>query len=354
MKEETYMSYAYVGCRTTRERNARGKGLKTYRIDETTGEWTELQCLKTEENPSYQTLDLEENYLYSVHGDITKVSSYRIQEDGTLSHLNTIDIGGKNPVFITPDRTNRFIVVAALQGGAVYVIRREADGSLGEIVEKVCLPGKKEGAISFAHQCIWDQKKEFLFVVTQGRLQGYGQIKVFRFDAEKGTLTETDTYRGREYDEPRHVSIHPNNRFVYLINEKGNKMTYLQFDDVKGTLTPMQNLPSLPATYTGEGQASASLLDKEGKILIGSNRIHESIVVYRIDQNTGYMTELGYYPALGLTPRFITFNKDYSLFYLANEDSDTIVEMKLDSVTGQMTYTGRIIPTESPVCITFR
>ena len=66
------------------------------------------------------------------------------------------------------------------------------------------------------------------------------------------------------------------------------------------------------------------------------------------------MTELGYYSSLGLTPRFITFNPDYSRFYMANEDSDTIVEMKLDSETGLMTYTGRIIPTESPVCITFR
>ena len=348
------MSYAYVGCRSTRERNARGKGLKVYKISETTGDWKEIQCLKTEENPSYQAMDLEEKYLYSVHGDFTKVSSYRILEDGRLEALNTIDIGGKNPVFITSDRTNQYMVVAALQGGAVYVIRRNADGTLGEIVTKVCMEGKKEGAISFAHQCIWDQKKEYLFVVTQARLQGYGMVKVFHFNPADGSLTPTDTYYSREYDEPRHVSIHPNNRYVYLINEKGNKMTFLEFDDKTGKLQARQNLPSLPDTYTGEGQASASLLNKEGTILIGSNRIHESIVVYRIDQKTGYMKELGYYPALGLTPRFITFNKDYSKFYMANEDSDTIVEMKLDSDKGLMEYTGRIIPTESPVCITFK
>ena len=96
------------------------------------------------------------------------------------------------------------------------------------------------------------------------------------------------------------------------------------------------------------------MLSKNGEILIGSNRIHESIVLYRIDQNTGYMKELGYYPTLGLTPRFISFNRDYSLFYAANEDSDTIVEMRLGEETGRMEYTGRIIHTESPVCITFR
>lgn len=348
------MGYAYVGCRTTMERNARGKGLKVYEIDEQTGDWKEIQCLETEENPSYQTLDLEERFLYSVHGDRTKVSSYSILEDGTLKPVNSLDIGGKNPVYITVDKTNRFLVVAALQGGAVYVIRREEDGSLGEIVTTVSLEGKNEGAISFAHQCIWDQNKDYLFVVTQGRLQGYGQVLVYRFDSVTGTLTKTDTYRSREYDEPRHLAIHPNNRYVYLINEKGNSMTFFLFDNKKGTLQACQNLPSLPDTYTGEGQASAVVLDKKGTVLIGSNRIHESIVLYRIDEKTGYMKELGYYPALGLTPRFITFNKDYSKFYLANEDSDTIVEMKLDSEKGQMEYTGRIIATESPVCITFR
>ena len=92
------MSYAYVGCRTTRERNARGKGLKVYEISEATGEWKEIQCLETLPNPSYQAMDLEEKYLYSVHGDNTQVSSYKIEADGTLSALNTIEIGGKNPV----------------------------------------------------------------------------------------------------------------------------------------------------------------------------------------------------------------------------------------------------------------
>ena len=160
------MKYAYVGCRTTKERNARGKGLKVYEVCESTGNWQEIQCLSTEPNPSYQTLDLEEKYLYSVHGDITKVSSYKILENGTLEHMNTIDIGGKNPVFITVDKTNSYVVVAALQGGAVYVIRKNEDGALGEIVHTTHLEGKKEGTISFAHQCIWDQKKEYLFVVT--------------------------------------------------------------------------------------------------------------------------------------------------------------------------------------------
>ena len=96
------MSYAYVGCRTTKERNARGQGLKVFRIDEKTGDWNLIQCLKTgEENPSYQTMDNEGNFLYSVHGDKTKVSSYKILEDGTLSPLNMIDSGDEYRILST-------------------------------------------------------------------------------------------------------------------------------------------------------------------------------------------------------------------------------------------------------------
>lgn len=347
------MNYAYIGCRTTRERNARGEGLKVYEIADENGEWKEIQCLQTEENPSYQVVDRERKYLYSVHGDITKVSSYAIGGDGMLTPLNTIDIGGRNPVFIVVDKTNRFVVVAALQGGAVYVIRKEADGTLGEIVHTEKMPGKQEDSISFAHQCIWDQKQEYLFVVTQGRLQGYGQVKVFRFNSQDGSLAETDAFRSREYAEPRHIAIHPNNRYAYLINEKDSSMTFFEFDDITGKLTPRQILPTLPDTYTGDGQASASILNQAGTILIGSNRIHESLVLYRINQHTGYMSLLSFYPTMGLTPRFITFNNDYSRLYAANEDSDTIIEMKLDSDNGILTYTGRVIATESPVCITF-
>ena len=66
------------------------------------------------------------------------------------------------------------------------------------------------------------------------------------------------------------------------------------------------------------------------------------------------MKELGYYPAMGLTPRFITFNPDYSRFYMANEDSDTIIEFTFDENTGWLVPTMNIIETGSPVCITFR
>ena len=345
------MSYVYVGCRTTKQRNARGEGLKTYEI-QPDGSWKELQCLFTEDNPSYQTLDREGKYLYSVHGDLTKVSSYRILPDHTLEHLNTIDIGGKNPVDVTVDKENRHVIVATLQGGTLYTIRRNADGSLGEIVAKYSYEGKEPGKVSTIHQCLWDHSRNYLFAAAQGRVNGFGQFRCLRYDHETGAFTQTARFLSRTWDEPRHAAVHPNNRWVYMCEEKGNKVLYFRFDDKTGEMEALQELTTVPETVTGYSDASEVMVDPTGRWVLVSNRYTDSMAVYRIDPVTGYLKNTGFFPCLGKTPRFFCFGPN-GRCYVANEDSDTVVEFDFDSVTGQLTPTLNIVYTGSPVCLVF-
>jgi len=44
--------YAYVGCRTTRERNARGEGIGVFDVEAKTGRLTFVQLLDGLVNPS--------------------------------------------------------------------------------------------------------------------------------------------------------------------------------------------------------------------------------------------------------------------------------------------------------------
>lgn len=220
------------------------------------GSWYCIQCLATEPNPSFQTLDREGKYLYSVHGDFTKVSSYRVLEDHTLEHLNTVDIGGKNPVDVTVDKENKRVIVATLQGGSLYTIERNADGSLGRVVAKFTYEGKEPGKVSTIHQCLWDRKQNFLFACAQGRINGYGQMRALRYDHETGTFTQTDKFLSRTWDEPRHAAVHPNNRWVYMCEEKGNEVLFFRFDDEKGTFEALQELSTVPKTVVHAVEAA--------------------------------------------------------------------------------------------------
>lgn len=346
------MKYAYVGCRTTKARNARGEGLVVYEI-QPDGTWEQKQCLFTEENPSYQCFDVEQKFLYSVHGDLTLVSSYRILEDGTLEHLNTIDIGGKNPVDITVDANNRFIIVATLQGGTLYTIERKADGSLGEIVSRFSYEGKEEGKVSTIHQCLWDQNKEYIFACAQGRVNGFGQMRALKYNPENGQLTETDKFLARTWDEPRHAAMHPNNRWLYMCEEKGDKVLYFQFDAATGKMKALQELSTVPETVTSYSDASEVMIDPTGEYVIVSNRYTDLMSIYRINPLTGYLHTVGFAPCLGKTPRFFCFGPNGKC-YVANEDSDTIVEFNFDPITGQLTPTMNIVATGSPVCVIFK
>ena len=345
------MSYVYVGCRTTKQRNARGEGLKAYEIL-SDGSWKELQCLFTEDNPSFQTLDREGKYIYSVHGDLTMVSSYKILPDHTLEHLNTIDIGGKNPVDVTVDKENRHVIVATLQGGTLYTIAREQDGSLGEVVAKYTYEGKEPGKVSTIHQCLWDHTKNYLFAAAQGRVNGFGQFRCLKYNHETGEFTQTAKFLSRTWDEPRHAAVHPNNRWVYMCEEKGNKVLYFRFDDQTGEMEALQELTTVPETVTGYSDASEVMVDPSGRFVLVSNRYTDSMAVYRIDPVTGYLKNTGFFPCLGKTPRFFCFGPNGKC-YVANEDSDTVIEFDFDSVTGQLTPTLNIVRTGSPVCLVF-
>lgn len=345
--------YAYIGCRTTKHRNARGKGISLYEILE--DRW-ELKKIFTSplENPSYLCLDKKEKYLYAVHGDLNDISSFKIKDNGEIQYLNTTSATGKNPVFITPTLNNKYMIVATLQGGTVSMLPILENGSLGEAIYTAKLEGLTENGVSHAHQCYLDRNGKFLFVPTQGREIGYERIYIFSVDQENGKLERKGFVQARKYFEPRHIAIAPNNRFLYLINEKGNSVTFYEFNENTGELKANQIIPSLPETYTGEGQASAIVVHPNEKYLYASNRIHESIVTYKINENTGFLSLLDFTDVLGKTPRFIVMHPNGKQLIVANEDSDNIKIFDINEENGILKFSGQTIDTESPTSVVFK
>ncbi len=351
--EKMKSTYAYVGCRTTKERNARGKGIKVFEILEN-GDWKLVQTVENLVNPSYLCMDQEQKFLYTIHGDFSEISSFAVHEDGTLCYINTVSTGGVNPVHLNVEKTNRYVYVANLQTGTVAVIPRKDDGSLEPLKELYELPGKGEGCISHPHQTAIDRSGEYLAVSCQGRKAGFGQVDVFRINHETGALEKTDLVKSREIAEPRHLVFHPENRWCYGVNEKDYSITYYQFDSEQGKLSPKQILPTLPDTYTGDGWASGIIISEDGKYVVVSNRKHDSITSFQIHPETGMMRFCDCIKTGGGQPRFITFDKKSECIFAANETTDTITEIQLDPETGKFSDTGKVIETESPVCIIFR
>jgi len=345
------MNYiAYIGCRTTKERNARGEGIRVMQVSN--GKWTELQLVKDLPNPSFQCMDHTGNYLYSIHGDFSEISAFSVAENGMLSYLNTVSTGGVNPVHLSVDKTNRWVFVANLQTGTVAVIPRGKDGRLLPLAHQYTIPGIESGCVSHPHQVTQDPDGNYLIVSCQGRKAGFGQVNVFRIHSDDGTLEKTCTVKSREIAEPRHLVFHPTGAWCYGVNEKDYTVTAYGFDAHKGILTPRQILPTLPDTYTGDGWASGIIMMSDGGYVVVSNRKHDSMTSFQI-QKDGLLKYCDCVKTGGGQPRFIT-GSPWGTILAANETTDTITEFQLDKQTGQFLYTGTTIQSKSPVCITFR
>lgn len=351
--KEVGKKFAYVGCRTTKERNARGKGIKVFEI-RPEGEWKLIQTVGNLTNPSYLCKDQTGKFLYTIHGDFSEISAFSIDEKtGMLTYLNTASTGGINPVHLSVDRTNRWIFVANLQTGTVAVIPRNEDGSIKDVEKLYTISGKKEETISHPHQVIQDQTGKYLFVSCQGRKEGFGQVDVYRIHKEDGSLEKTCVVKSREIAEPRHIAVHKNNKWCYGVNEKDYSITFYEFDEMQGVLTPKQILPTLPDTYTGDGWASGIVLSPDGNHVVVSNRKHDSITSFSIHPETGKLKFCDCVKTGGGQPRFITVEKGEKIILAANETTDTITEFRLDPETGKLSATGKMIETESPVCVIF-
>src|SRR5262245_52936501 len=102
---------AYIGCRTTRERNAQGRGLAVFRVSRDRS-WEQLQLVEGLRNPSYLCLHPREPMLYAVHGDFSEISFFAIEVDGRITYVGQCDTRGRNPVHLALTPSGRWMLVA--------------------------------------------------------------------------------------------------------------------------------------------------------------------------------------------------------------------------------------------------
>ncbi|MBV8132483.1 MAG: lactonase family protein [Alphaproteobacteria bacterium] len=356
--------FAYVGAFTTPERKGHGGGINVYRVDPASGAWTHEQLLEIA-NPSFLTLDRAQRFLYAVHADLDEVSAYAIdKQNGQITALNRQSCGGKNPVHLSIDPTGRWIVTANYSAGSVGVVPIEKDGTLGPRTDLVTLSGEpgpdgKRQASSHPHDAVFDPSGRFLVAPDLG----FDRVFVFRLDAETGKLTANDPpfVATRAGAGPRHIAFHPRMPFAYVINELGSSITAYRFDPQRGSLQPIQILPSIPADYTGNNHGAEIAVAPSGRVVYASNRGHDSIGIFAVDQRGGALTPVGWAPTHAKSPRFFCLDPAAQILYAANADegfsdqqnTDTIVPFRINQANGMLTPTGQVIKTSSPCTIFF-
>jgi 6-phosphogluconolactonase len=349
----------YVGTYTS----GRSEGIYIFRFNNSNGKLEYSNTVKGVAEPSFLAIDGKNRYLYSVN-ETTEfagkssgaLSAFSIDRNtGNLTLLNQRASLGGSPCHVIVDATGRFVLVANYAGGNVAVFPILANGSLGEATHMVqhegSGPNKERQEGPHAHCVMLDQSNRYAFAVDLG----LDKVMIYRFDSKLGKLTPASSQWAqlKSGAGPRHFVFHPNGNFAYVINELDSTLTAFRYDSVNGGLDAMQTVSTLPQGFSGASYCADLHLSPSGKFLYGSNRGHNSIVVFGVDGNTGKLIYVEHADTQGKTPRNFTIDPMGRFLLVANQQSDNIVTLRIDQSTGRLKPTGDVAEVPTPVCLRF-
>ncbi len=347
----------YVGTYTKGD----SRGIYRLRLNGTTGQLTAKALSATSQNPSFLALHPTGKYLYAANelGPVGRVSAFSISPDsGALTFLNDASAQGDGTCHLTVDKTGRHLLAANYGGGSVAVFPILADGRLKESSDFVQHKGSsldpKRQKGPHAHGIYVDEANRHVYVPDLG----LDQVVIYKFNVASGKLTPADPAAGTVTpgSGPRHFALHPKADFAYVINEMTCTVTAFSRDEKSGALTEIQSISTLPEGVTVLPAFSTAELEMHptGKFLYGSNRGHDSIVVYAVDAKTGQLTLAQHIPTGGKTPRNFAVSPDGKWLIAANQSSGNLVVFKIDPKTGKLSETGNSAAVPNPVSIVYR
>lgn len=346
----------YVGTYTT----GKSEGIYGYLMDAYSGQLSRFGSFKSV-NPSFLAIDRSRRYLYAVNeiGDFLGkpsgfVSAYAIDKLGKLRLLNEQATQGADPCYLSIDEKKRTLLVANYTGGNISVLPIRSDGTLGMLSELKQHEGsgpKEQQKGPHAHCIIFDRSQRHALAADLG----IDKVMIYRFDRTTGKLTPgkqpfADLQPGAG---PRHLTLHPNGKYLYVINELDSTMAVFKYDERDGTLAHIETVSSLPSDFSGVSYCADVHVSTSGKFLYGSNRGHNSIVVFEIDLSSGKLKLVEHVSTEGDWPRNFAIDPSGKLLLVANQRSDNVVVFSIDVQTGRLKPTGHVEQIPSPVCIKF-
>ncbi|MHC4545361.1 MAG: lactonase family protein [Planctomycetota bacterium] len=346
----------YFGTYTRGENSSKGIYRSVLNLE--TGKLSDPVLVAEAGNPSFLEIHPNGKFLYVVSeaGGAGSVSAYSIEADtGNLMLLNKQSSGGAGPCHVSIDHMGKNLLVANYGSGSASVIPIRSDGRLGKPTGFVQHDGSsvnlKRQKRPHAHSINVSSDNRFAFVADLG----IDKIMIYKLDIEKGTIVANSPpfVKVKPGAGPRHFVLHPNGKYAYVINELDCTVTAFAYDSVSGALKEIQTITTLPNGFNGSNTCAEVRVHPNGKFLYGSNRGHDSIVVYRVDLTDGKLTYIEHETADIKTPRNFNIDPTGQFCLVANQGKDSVVVFRINNETGALEPIGNKVSVAKPVCVRF-
>jgi 6-phosphogluconolactonase len=353
--------WVYVGTYTSPKTGS--KGIYLFEMDTRSGELKKVGLAAEVASPSFLAIHPSRRFLYAV-GELHEfqgkksgaVSAFALDAaTGKLTPLNQQPSGGQGPCFVTVEPNGKYLLTANYTSGTVGVLPIDKDGRLGEPVavaqHKGSGPNPKRQEGPHAHSVNLDPAGRYALAADLG----VDKVFISKFGTADGSLTPNDppAISVAPGAGPRHLAFDPSGHHAYVINEMASTVTAFTYDADRGALNEIQTISTLPAGFSEITNTAEVQVHPSGRFLYGSNRGHDSIAIFTIDEKTGRLTAVGHEPTQGKAPRNFAIDPSGAWMLAANQNSNSLVVFRIDQETGKLKATGTTVEAPSPVCIKF-
>lgn len=345
---------AYIGTYTKKEDHVNGKAEGIYLIYQQpmTGALALAGTVAKVINPSFVRISADKKNLYAVSelgpGDADSgfIYSYKVNEDHSLTELGRISTEGFAPCHIAEDPAGKYIFVSNYVGGVVVVYEKDAAGNLKQ--KQTIIFDDPEN--SHPHSVSISANNRFAYIADLG----HDRIWQFTLNSEKGVLEplENPYIQLSKGAGPRHFVFSISEEFAYSVNELNSTVSTFRRTK-EGNLEHLADESTLPEGFEGENSAADIHLHPSGQFLYVSNRGHNSIASFRINDSSGTLVNTGFTSTGGEKPRSFAISPQGTAVYAANQDSDNILMLNIDPNTGMLTSNDLELEIWTPVSIEF-
>lgn len=333
------------------------EGIYPFRFDSTNGELTQTHEVTPLLNPTYLALAPDGWHLYSVSETTDSATVHAFEVDpttGDLAPINAVAAEGGAPCYVSLDASGRWVLTANYVGGNVAVFPVRDDGGLGPAAQVVQHTGSgadpDRQAGPHAHYFHVDPQNRYALTADLGT----DEVRVYPFDADRGRLDTASVHvvSTPPGTGPRHLAVHPNGRYVYLVGELSGTVTAYGYD--AGRMTAVQTVSTVPEDFEGAASSAAIHVHPSGDFLYASNRGDANgIVHYTIDEATGRLEVAGRQRTPVRWPRDFAIDPSGQYLLVTNRRADSITIFRIDPDTGALTDTGHSVEVPAPTNIVF-
>jgi 6-phosphogluconolactonase len=350
-------TYTFPGTAPGGTHQSQAKGIYVFRMNPSNGGLTLLQVAEIP-NPSYLALDPTLTHLYSVN-EMTDgaVSAFAInQSNGMLTFINMMPTNGQDTTHLSVQPSGQYLFAASYTSGNFQVFPINSDGSIGNMTDNFQSvgngtgpnPARQEGP--HAHQILEDLDGNHVFGVDLGA----DKLNVWNLDPGTGTLNpNTVPFAGiASGSGPRHMAFHPDRQHAYVLSELVSAVTVFNYDPVRAAFIWQQTISALPPDFTGTNTAAEIRVHPSGRFLYTTNRGHNSVAIFEVEQETGELEVIGWESTRGEWPRGMNIDPSGTFLYAANQNTDNIAVFRIHPSNGRLRF-GTLVNTPTPVDVEF-